>query len=127
MKTLTRAEEQIMHAIWKIEKGVLKDVVRQFPEPKPATSTVGTVIRNLVEKEFIGFERYGKVNLYYPKISKTEYFKTQFYCIIKNYFDNSFRKFASVLALDNKIQTSDLEDIKNIIDTEISRRKQSVS
>mgnify|MGYP006292692341 CR=1 FL=1 len=123
MKTLTRAEEQLMHYLWKIEKGVLKEIVDQFPEPKPATSTVGTVIRNLVEKKFIAFERYGKVNLYYPRIGKNEYFKVQFNGLMNDYFNNSVKKFASFFSSDTDLNLTELEEIKYIIEDEINKKK----
>lgn len=123
MKTLTRAEEQIMHYLWSIRKGVLKDVVEQFPEPKPATSTVGTVIRNLVEKKFIAFERYGKVNLYYPTVKKTEYFKVQFHCLLKNYFDDSIQEFTTFFSAESDLNLSELEAARQIIENEIQKKK----
>lgn len=123
MKSLTRAEEQVMHYLWKIQKGVLKDIVEQFPNPKPATSTVGTVIRNLVDKNFIDFERYGKVNLYFPSVGKTEYFKVQFNGLIKSYFNNSVKGFASFFSQYTDLNISELEEVKNIIESEISRKK----
>lgn len=122
MKSLTRAEEQLMHNLWKIEKGVLKEIVDQFPEPKPATSTVGTVIRNLVKKKFIAFERYGKVNLYYPQIEKNEYFKILFNGLMNDYFNNSIKKFASFFSTDTNLNLTELEEIKYIIEDEIKKR-----
>ncbi len=123
MKTLTKAEEQLMHYLWKIEKGVLKEIVDQFPDPKPATSTVGTVIRNLVEKKFIAFKRYGKVNLYYPQIEKTEYFKVQFTGMMKDYFNNSVNEFASFFSTGTDLNLTELEEIKYIIEDEIKKKK----
>ena len=69
MKELTKAEEQVMQYLWKIEKGFVKDIVEQFPEPRPAYTTITTVIRVLVNKGFIGYQTYGKVNEYYPLVS----------------------------------------------------------
>lgn len=70
MKELTKAEEQVMQYLWEIEKGFLADIVDQFPDPKPAYTTISTVVRVLVNKGFIGFKTYGKSNQYFPKISK---------------------------------------------------------
>jgi len=78
MQELTKAEEQVMQNLWKLKKGFLKDIVGQFPEPRPAYTTVSAVIRVLVKKGFIGFNSYGKVNEYYPKLAKNEYAKGQF-------------------------------------------------
>jgi len=34
IKELTRAEEQLMQVLWQLEKGFVKDVIEQLPEPK---------------------------------------------------------------------------------------------
>ena len=82
---------------WKIKKGFLKDIVEQFPNPKPANTTVSTIVRILVNKGFIGFKTYGKVNEYYPLISKREYLKFSFKNILNDYFNNSYQNFTSFL------------------------------
>ncbi len=88
-KELTRAEEQVMHYLWTIGRGYLKDIAEKFPEPRPAYTTVSTVIRVLVKKEFIGYNSHGKVNEYYPLISKSDYLKRRLKPIISNYFSGS--------------------------------------
>ncbi|NQY07234.1 MAG: BlaI/MecI/CopY family transcriptional regulator [Flavobacteriaceae bacterium] len=55
MKELTKAEEQVMHHVWKLKNAFLKEIVDQYPEPKPAYTTISTVVRVLVKKQFLGF------------------------------------------------------------------------
>ena len=123
MKELTKAEEQVMQCLWKLKKGFLKDIVDQFPEPKPATTTVSTVIRVLVKKEFIGFNAYSKVHEYYPLISKDEYFGMQLRGSIKDYFNGSIPTFTSFFTSDKNIDIKELEEIRKIIDEQIKKRK----
>ena len=123
MKELTKAEEQVMQYLWKIEKGFLKDIVEQFSEPKPAYTTVSTVIRVLVKKKFINFNTYGKIHEYYPLISKRKYSNKIMNGLIKNYFGNSFNKFASFFTKDNKLSVTELEELKQIIEEQIKNKK----
>jgi BlaI family penicillinase repressor len=123
MTTLTKAEEQIMQYLWKLKKGVLKDIVEQFPEPRPANTTISTVIRVLVKKGFIAFNTYGKVNEYYPKVEKSEYFKDQFKGMLKNFFNGSPTKFASFFANNQELDISQLEEIKQLVDEKIDKLK----
>jgi BlaI family penicillinase repressor len=60
MKELTKAEEQIMQILWKIEKGFVNDILEGFPLPKPAYNTVSTIVRILEKKEFVSHKAYGK-------------------------------------------------------------------
>ena len=122
-KDLTRAEEQVMQILWKLGKGFQKDILESFPQPRPAYTTVSTVIRVLVKKKFIGFKTYGKINEYYPLISRTEHFKRKLKPIITNYFDGSKRDLASFFA-NTHLNLSELEEVKSLIEEKIKKLKQ---
>ncbi len=122
MKELTSAEEQIMQALWKLNKGFLKDIVGAMPDPKPAYPTVSTVIRVLVKKGFIGHNTYGKINEYFPLIRKDEYFKNHFKRIASDFFGNSWQRLASSFA-DSDLTLKELEAIKSEIDKQIQKKK----
>ena len=121
-KELTKAEEQVMQYLWKVNKGFLKDVVDQFPVPKPAYTTVSTVIRVLVKKGFIGYNTYGKINEYYPLITKSNYFQNHVHSIIKTFFNGSAPEFASFFA-NEQMNLSELEEIQKMIEEKISKVK----
>lgn len=123
MQELTKAEEQVMQYLWKLKKCFLKDIVEQFPEPKPAYTTISTVIRVLVKKDFIAFNTYGKVHEYYPLISKREYFRKHLKRVINSHFNGSASSFASFFATDKELDLSELEDIKNIFEEQINKMK----
>jgi len=121
-KELTKAEEQIMQYLWNLGKGFLKDIVDLFPEPKPAYTTVSTVIRVLVKKGFIGYNTYGKIHEYYPLVLKNDYFQNHVQSIIANYFHGSAPEFASFFASE-QLNLSELEEIKHMIETKIKQIK----
>ncbi|HAM99075.1 MAG TPA: penicillinase repressor [Marinilabiliales bacterium] len=123
MKELTKAEEQVMQYLWKLEKGFLKDIVDEFPEPKPAYTTVSTVIRVLVKKGFIGFKTYGKIHEYFPKTAKTEYFGTHFKGLVNSFFNGSNTKFASHFTNGKELNLSELEEIKQMVEQKINELK----
>ena len=121
-KELTRAEQEVMHYLWSIQRGFLKDIVDQFPSPKPAYTTVSTVIRVLVRKGFVGYVAHGKTHEYYPLISKAHYFKGWLKPIISNYFSGSPAHVASFFA-NEPMNLSELEEIKQLIDDKIRKLK----
>jgi BlaI family penicillinase repressor len=121
-KELTRAEEQVMQILWDLEKGFLKDIVEKFPEPRPAYTTVSTVIRVLVKKGFIGFKTYGKVNEYSPLITKAKYFQNKMKPIVSNYLSGSPSTLTSFFA-NAKFSLTELEEIKQLIDEKIKKLK----
>lgn len=123
MKELTRAEEQIMQILWEIEQGVVLDVLKQFPEPKPAYNTVSTIIRILEKKGFVGHHQSGKSHIYYPKISKKDYSRHSLKQLVKGYFNNSFNQMVSFFANDSNLKIQDLEEIQTLIEKELKNKK----
>ena len=126
MKELTKAEEQVMHHIWKLKKSFLKDIVEAFPEPRPAYTTISTVIRVLVKKGFVDYNTYGKIHEYYPKVSRQLYFRKHVKLLINNHFDGSVVNFASFFTGDDAVDLTELEEIKQLIDQKIEVLKENM-
>lgn len=111
MKTLTKAEEQIMQAVWKLEKAFLREIVEAMPNPKPHQNTVATLLKILIEKEFVGINAIGRHHQYYPLVSKEEYSKRSMKQLAKNYFEGSFSNVVSFLVKENNISIEELESL----------------
>lgn len=123
MRELTRAEEQVMHVLWKIDKGFVKDVLEHFDDPKPAYNTVSTIIRILQDKGFVNHKAYGRTHEYFPLVSKDEYSKSHLSSFVNDYFSNSFGKMVSFFAKERKISLREMEEIMKIMDSEVKKQK----
>lgn len=110
-KVLTKAEEQIMQALWKIGKGFTKDIIDQMPDPKPHYNTASTILKILQEKEFVTVENIGKSHLYRPAIKKETYSKQSVKQLVKGYFNGSFANMLSFFAKEKDISAKELEEI----------------
>lgn len=119
IRGLTKAEEQVMQILWNVNESIVRDVVDQFPDPKPAYNTVSTVLRVLEKKEFVGHKAYGTTYVYFPKVSKKEYSKFQFTNLIKNYFNGSFPKMAAFFAKENNLTIQELEEMMTMAKVEL--------
>lgn len=114
-KELTKAEEQIMHAIWKIGKGFAKDIHEQLLDPKPAYNTVLTVIRVLCEKGFVTYTTYGKSNEYAATISKEAYSAQRLNSLKKHYFNNSSAQLLSFFVKEANMDLNELDQVLKLI------------
>ncbi len=120
---LTKTEEQLMEYLWNLERAFLKDLIDAFPEPKPATTTVATLLKRMQDKDFVSYKLYGNSREYYPLVKKTDYFSKQVNGIIKTFFNDSASQFGSFFARDTNLSTKELEELRRVIDEEISRKK----
>jgi BlaI family transcriptional regulator, penicillinase repressor len=119
----TRAEEEIMQILWKIERGVVKDIMEHFPEPKPAYNTVSTIIRILETKGYVDHKAYGKTHEYFPLISKDVYSKRVIKTFMKGYFNGSFKKMVSFFSSHEDIDVKELEQAMELMRKQIENRK----
>ncbi|MBK8345689.1 MAG: BlaI/MecI/CopY family transcriptional regulator [Bacteroidetes bacterium] len=115
MKELTKAEEQVMQILWALKKAFVKDVLEQLPEPKPAYTTVSTIIRILEQKEFVGYKAYGKTHEYFPLVSKDAYKKFITKGLLRDYFSGSLKNLVSHFAEKEKIDIQEVDEIMKII------------
>ena len=123
MKELTKAEEQIMHILWDLEKGFVKDIIDRLPSPKPAYNTVSTIVRILEKKGFIDHKAYGKTYEYFPTITKETYTQQYLNNFVRNYFDDSYQDMVSFFTKKENLALKELEDIMQIIRQKIKSEK----
>ena len=120
---LTKAEEQIMEYLWQLDKAFLKELLDCFPEPRPATTTVITLLKRMQEKGFVDHKVFGNSRQYFPKVKKADYFTKHVNGMIKNYFNDSALQFASFFTKSTRLSTKELEELRKLIDQEIEKKK----
>src|ERR1700733_15909700 len=119
---LTEAEEQLMEMIWDRQRVFMKDLIESYPDPKPATTTIATLLKRMQNKGFVGYELMGNSRQYYPLVKKSAYFSKHVKGLINNFFGSSAMQFASFFTTETDLSTKELEELKKIIDTEIKRK-----
>jgi len=111
MKQLTKAEEQVMQVLWKLGSAFLRDIVEAMPNPKPHQNTIATLLKILVEKEFVSITVLGRQHQYLALISKDEYSKRTMKQMVKGYFEGSFSNVVSFMVKENNISVEELETL----------------
>lgn len=121
---LSKAEEQLMKYLWKLERAFMKDLLEAYPEPKPANTTVATLLKRMTDKGFVDYKLYGKSREYFPLVKKSDYFSKHVNGLIKNFFNNSASQFASFFTSETDLSTTELEELRALVDKEIKKKQQ---
>ena len=119
---LSKTEEQLMQHLWKLEKAFMKDLLDAYDEPKPATTTIATLLKRMTGKGFVAYNLYGKSREYYPLVKKKDYFSKHVNGLIKHFFNDSATQFASFFTQETDLSKDELESLKEIIDNEIKKK-----
>ena len=115
IKELTKAEEQVMQILWQLNEAIVKDIIEQISDPKPAYNTVSTVVRVLEGKGFIDHKAYGNSHVYFPAVKETDYKKFTFDKMMNNYFSNSYQSLVSFIADEKKLGLKELDELTELI------------
>ncbi|AXG69673.1 methicillin resistance regulatory protein MecI [Kordia sp. SMS9] len=120
---LSKTEEQLMQHLWKLEKAFMKDILEQYHDPKPATTTIATLLKRMTDKGYVAYKTFGKSREYYPLIKKADYFSKHLNGLIKNFFNDSASQFASFFTQETNLSEDELKELRKIIDQQIKDSK----
>ncbi len=108
-----------MEILWEQKKIFMKDILEAYPDPKPAATTIATLLKRMQNKDLVGYKVYGNSREYYPKIEKGEYFKEEMSSMIDRFFNSSVTQFASFFTSNARLSQKQLKELRDIIDEQI--------
>ena len=116
IQELTKAELEIMQVIWKIgSEFVIRDVHELLPDPKPAYSTVSTIVRILDTKGFLSHKTYGHSNVYRAAVSKDDYTESFMHGVLNSFFGGSVSGLVSYFSSRKSISVQETDEILKIL------------
>ena len=123
MTEITKAQEEILRILWEINDGAVSDIIDRLPEPKPAYTTVATVIKVLEKKGFVSHKKYGKTFVFFPVVSKKDYAHYILGNTFSGLFNNSFSQIMSFFVKQNNVSLNELEELRQLVNKEIQKQK----
>lgn len=117
---LTEAEKEIMEILWERKTAFMKDILEIFPEPKPASTTIATLLKRMQTKNLVGYKTFGNSREYFPKVKKEDYFNQEMSFLINRSFNSSVAQFASFFTANWKLSQKQLKELRDIIDHQIN-------
>ena len=116
LSTLTKAEEEVMHIIWQLDRCLVRDVIDKLGDPDMPHSTISSVVRILEKKGFVDHKAYGKTHEYFPIIAKEEYAQHGVKSLVEKYFSGSPKKLVSFLVQSEDMNLKELNDLMKTLD-----------
>jgi predicted transcriptional regulator len=123
MKEITKAQEDILKALWEAKEGAISDILDKLSDPKPAYNTVATVIKVLENKGYVSHKTYGKTNVYHAVVPKQEYALHLLKDTFKGLFNGSLNQMISCFVKDKSLSINELEELKVMLEKEIKDQK----
>lgn len=111
IKSLTKAEEEIMQYIWQLGRCTVSNIIDEMDSPKPPHSSISSVVRILERKGFIDHKAYGRTYEYFPIITKENYSKRSLLSLLRDYFDGSTPQLVSFLVEEDQTSIEELQEL----------------
>ena len=110
-KSLTKAELNVMNILWSKNEATVNEIIEVMGEPKPAYTTVLTVMQVLTRKGIVSPERRGKAHVFRPLLSREEYIDTFMRETRNVLFQGSLRSLFSYFVKSEKLSKEELNKI----------------
>ena len=113
---LTDAELEIMHVVWELDGGTVREVHNRLNQQRPlAYTTVMTMMNILEEKGHLTRRKQGRAYHYQPVRPKSQVISGMVDDFVGRVFEGSAAPLVLSLVKDNKISQTDLEEIARLI------------
>jgi predicted transcriptional regulator len=115
-KKLTDAELEIMHVVWELSGGTVRQVHERLNQQRPlAYTTVMTMMKILEDKGHLTRHKQGRAYRYEPVRPKSQVISGMIDDFVGRVFEGSATPLILSLVKDKKIPKKDLEEIARII------------
>ena len=116
-QTLTKCEMQVMNILWDMQRGAcVNDILAQYPEPKPAYTTIATFLKILTQKGFVEYKKgAGKLLIYSPLMTKERYRRMVMDDVKQTFFGGSVKSLVSFFAEEDELTQEDISEILTIL------------
>ena len=121
LPTLTKAEEEVMHIVWQLDRCLVRDIMDKLGNPEIPHSTVSSVVRILEKKGFVDHKAYGKTHEYFPIVTKEEYAQHGVSSLVEKYFGGSPKQLVSFLVQRENMNLKELNEIMKLLDNQKKR------
>lgn len=113
---LTEKETALMQLLWQHGPLFVREMLEFYPDPKPHFNTIATTVRILEDKGYVTHESVGGSHRFEAIVAKEDFSRRGFADLIRDYFDNSYKKAVSALVEEEKITPDELREILSIIE-----------
>lgn len=110
-RSLTKSELHLMNLLWDKGEGTVNDLMEMMPEPRPAYTTVLTVMRVLAQKGVVKATPQGKAHIYTPLMTREEYTKGFMEETRNTLFKGSFSKLFLFFAERERLAADEVDKI----------------
>ncbi len=113
---ISEAEYEVMKVVWR-EAPISTNAVTEILTQKTSWSpkTIQTLLKRLVNKKALTYEKQGRVFVYTPLIEEKSYVRQQSRSFLKRYFDGDMSRMLSACLDEEALSQSEIDSLRAIL------------
>jgi len=113
---ISEAEYEVMKVVWR-EAPISTNAVTEILTQKTSWSpkTIQTLLKRLVNKRALTYEKQGRVFVYTPLIEEKSYVRQQSRSFLKRYFDGDMSRMLSACLDEEALSQSEIDSLREIL------------
>ncbi|WP_178042822.1 BlaI/MecI/CopY family transcriptional regulator [Frisingicoccus sp.] len=113
---ISEAEYEVMKIVWR-EAPISTNAVTEILTQKTSWSpkTIQTLLKRLVNKKALTYEKQGRVFVYTPLIEEKSYVRQQSRSFLKRYFDGDMSRMLSACLDEEALSQSEIDSLRAIL------------
>ena len=114
---ISEAEYAVMKIVWKRAPISTNEITEQLLKTTTwSPKTIQTLIKRLVTKKALTYEKQGRVFVYTPLIRKSDYMNQERNAFVNRYYDDDIAAMVSAFIRDDKLSETDIEQLRSLLD-----------
>ncbi|MCQ5202127.1 BlaI/MecI/CopY family transcriptional regulator [Mordavella massiliensis] len=113
---ISEAEFEVMKVIWKFAPISTNEITdRLLKTTAWSTKTIQTLIKRLVTKGALTYEKQGRVFVYTPLVEENEYINQQSNSFLNRFYDGNISAMLSSYLENNQLSETELRNLRSIL------------
>ena len=113
---ISEAEFEVMKVVWKyapINTNEITEKLIQTTDWSP--KTIQTLIKRLVSKKALTYEKQSRVFVYTPLVKEDEYIRQESNTFLKRYYDGNITSMLTSYLEDDKLSETDIDTLRHLL------------
>ncbi|OLR59073.1 BlaI/MecI/CopY family transcriptional regulator [Anaerostipes sp. 494a] len=113
---ISEAEFEVMKIIWKYAPISTNDITEKLLQTTTwSPKTIQTLIKRLVNKGVLSYEKEGRVFVYTPLVKENEYLDQKSHSFVKRYYDGDITAMLSAYIENDKLSKQEIEHLRSLL------------
>lgn len=120
---ISEAEFEVMKTIWKYAPISTNEITEKLTRTTAwSPKTIQTLIKRLVTKGAVTYEKQGRVFVYTPLIAEKEYIGQKSSSFLKRYFNGDIAAMLSAFLENDKLSETEINTLRTLLSREVKRK-----